>query len=83
MPRPGGLTAKPKDFGKTLRNLVRNLRPWRVLIIVSVVLTVASVIMSLFGPMILGQVTTEAVRSFTETGRRHVPGGYELHFFQY
>lgn len=68
MPRPGGLTAKPKDFGKTLRNLVRNLRPWRVLIIVSVVLTVASVIMSLFGPMILGQVTTEAVRSFTETG---------------
>ena len=68
MPRPMSLATKPKNFGKTVRNLLTNLKPWRVLIIVSMVLTVASVILALFGPMILGQVTTEAVRSYTETG---------------
>ena len=68
MPRPMTLEAKPKNFGKTLRSFLKNLRAWRVLIIVSMVLTVASVIMALFGPLILGQVTTEAVKSFTETG---------------
>lgn len=68
MPRPMSLATKPKNFGKTVRNLLTNLKPWRVLIIASMILTVASVILALFGPMILGQVTTEAVRSYTETG---------------
>ena len=68
MPRPMSVATKPKNFGKTVRNLLTNLKPWRVLIIASMILTVASVILALFGPMILGQVTTEAVRSYTETG---------------
>lgn len=68
MPRPMSLATKPKNFGKTVRNLLTNLKPWRALIIASMILTVASVILALFGPMILGQVTTEAVRSYTETG---------------
>lgn len=61
-------TAKPKNFGKVLKTFLQDLRAWRVLIIASMVLTVISVVLSLFGPMILGQITTEAVNSFSATG---------------
>lgn len=68
MPRMGGEVAKPKNFGKTLKTFLRDLKTWRWMIILSVVMTIASVILSLFGPMILGQITTVAVNSLTETG---------------
>ncbi len=68
MPRMMQETAKPKNFGKVLKTFLRDLKAWRVLIIVSMVLTVISVILSLFGPMILGQITTEAVASVSATG---------------
>lgn len=59
---------KPKAFGKTLKAFLSDLKQWRVLIAISVILTIASVVLALFGPLILGQITTEAVNSFTETG---------------
>ncbi len=59
---------KPKDFGKTFRTFLKDLKQWRILLIVSVVLTIISVVLSLFGPLILGQITTEAVNSFMATG---------------
>lgn len=68
MPRMMQETAKPKNFGKVLKTFLQDLRAWRVLIIASMVLTVISVVLSLFGPMILGQITTEAVNSFSATG---------------
>ncbi len=68
MPRMTQETAKPKNFGKTFRTFLKDLKRWRVLIIVSIILTIVSVILSLFGPLILGQITTEAVTSFTSTG---------------
>lgn len=69
MPRPQMQeTVKPKEFGKVLKRFMGDLKSWRVLLIVSMVLTVISVVLSLFGPLILGQITTEAVRSFTMTG---------------
>ena len=68
MPRPMEMVEKPKNIGKTLRTFLRDLKMWRVLIITSIVLTIASVILSLFGPLILGQITTEAVSSFMATG---------------
>lgn len=61
-------TPKPKNFGKVFRRFVGDLKTWRVLIIASMILTAISVVLSLFGPMILGQITTEAVNSFSETG---------------
>lgn len=61
-------TPKPKNFGKVFKRFVGDLKTWRVLIIVSMILTAISVVLSLFGPMILGQITTEAVNSFSETG---------------
>lgn len=69
MSRPvRGAAEKPKNFGKVLKTFLKDLRAWRVLIIVSMVLTVIAVVLSLFGPMILGQITTEAVNSFSSTG---------------
>lgn len=68
MPRIGQEVAKPKNFGKVLRAFLRDLKSWRVLIILSMVLTVISVVLGLFGPMILGQITTEAVSGFSATG---------------
>lgn len=68
MPRMMQETAKPKNFGKVLKTFLKDLRAWRVLIIASMILTVISVVLSLFGPMILGQITTEAVNSFSATG---------------
>ncbi len=68
MPRmmPEG-QAKPKNLGKVLKTFLRDLKAWRVLIILSMVLTVVAVVLSLFGPMILGQITTEAMNSFVAT----------------
>lgn len=68
MPRMSQGNEKPKNFGKTLRTFLRDLKQWRILIIISVILTIVSVVLSLFGPLILGQITTEAVSSFTATG---------------
>lgn len=68
MPRMSTEVAKPKNFGKTLRRFLQDLKTWRVLLVVSIVLTVISVVLALFGPLILGQITTEAVSSFTTTG---------------
>ncbi len=68
MPRMMQETVQPKNFGKTLRVFLKDLKQWRVLIIVSIVLTIVSVVLSVFGPLILGQVTTEAVNSFMNTG---------------
>ncbi len=68
MPRMSQGAEKPKDFGKTFRTFLRDLKQWRILIIVSVILTIVSTVLSLFGPLILGEITTEAVNSFMSTG---------------
>lgn len=68
MPRMLQEATKPKDFGKVLRTFLKDLKSWRILIIASMILTVISVVLALFGPMLLGQITTEAVTSFSATG---------------
>ncbi len=68
MPRMSVGSEKPKNFGKTLRTFLKDLKTWRILIVVSIVLTIVSVVLALFGPLILGRITTEAVSSFTATG---------------
>ena len=68
MPKLTHAQARPKNFGKTLQNFLRDLKRWRWLIIISIILTIISTVLALFGPMILGQITTEAVASFSATG---------------
>lgn len=52
-----GTGEKAKDFGGSLRRLVRQLRPERTRLVVAVVMGVASVVMAVLGPKILGRAT--------------------------
>jgi len=49
--------AKPKNFGASLRRLIRTLRPERRLIGIVLVLGVVSVVFAVIGPRILGNAT--------------------------
>lgn len=50
---------KPKNFKKTLKDLVRYLKPYKVSIILAFIAAIASSIFSIIGPKILGNATTE------------------------
>ena len=63
MPGPRNAIQKPKNFEKTLKRFIREIKPYRVQVIIAVVLTAASVFLTLFGPMVLGMMTTSATSS--------------------
>ncbi len=67
MPRPM-VDGKPKNFGETLKRFAQNLKVWRVPLIFAVIFMIGSTILSLFGPMLLGEVTTSAVETLTTVG---------------
>ena len=64
-PRPHGPGSrmapgeKAKDFGGTIRKLLHYMGPYRVGLVVAVVLAMASVVFSVVGPKVLGNATTE------------------------
>ena len=70
-------TEKPKDFGAATRKLIQRLRAERGLVAVAIVMTIASVCMSVVLPEILGRATDVIVRGlftgneidFDELGR--------------
>ena len=67
MPRPmGGKHTKPKDAKGSLKIFVKSLRKYRWSIWFSVLLTVASAILGLFIPKILGDMTTFAVVTYPD-----------------
>lgn len=67
MPRPM-VDGKPKNLGATLKRFLSSLRAWRVGLIIAVVFMVGSTVLSLFGPMLLGEVTTSAVNTLSTRG---------------
>ncbi len=69
MPGPKDIaTRKPKNIKITLKKLIKSLKPWYPHIAIALILTIAASVLSIFGPKILGNMTTEAVDSLTETG---------------
>jgi ATP-binding cassette subfamily B protein len=62
---PGGgppgmrMTEKARDFKGTMKKLLKYLRPFRVSIIIVMVLAAISTIFNIFGPKILGKATTK------------------------
>lgn len=56
---------KPKNFKKTLKRFMIEVKPFKVAIIVSIVLSAISVLLTVFGPMILGLITTSATASIS------------------
>ena len=62
MPRPGKMDRvqeKPKNFFGSLLKLFRNLRTWKVLMVISLILAVAGSIFSLIAPNQLSKLTDE------------------------
>ena len=60
MPRPGGHNnpdAKAKDFGKAITRLLKELKPFKTLIIISILLATTSSILAIFTPNILSDLT--------------------------
>lgn len=53
---------------KTFSKLLKSLRPWLIPIIFIIILAIISVVLTIFGPKILGSMTTDAVTSLTTTG---------------
>ena len=60
MPRPHGNTnpdTKAKDFGKAITRLLKELKPYKFLIIISIILATTSSILAIFTPNILSNLT--------------------------
>ncbi len=63
MPGPRRGTEKPKNFKKTLSRFLIEAKPYKKAIISAIILSVVSVLLTVFGPMILGLMTTSATTS--------------------
>ena len=63
MPGPRNVIQKPKNFEKTFKRFMKELGTYKVQIIVTVTFTAISVLLTLFGPMVLGMMTTSATSS--------------------
>ena len=50
MPRPGRKMEKPKDFSKAIKRLILNLKPWKILLSMSLFLAMLSAILALIAP---------------------------------
>lgn len=61
-------TARPKNAKNSVRQLLGSLRTWRAQLIVVIVFAIISVVLTIFGPKILGNMTTDAVTSLASTG---------------
>jgi len=58
MPRPGrNVPEKSKDFFGSMKRLLSNLKPWRVIMILALVLAMVSAILSLIAPNKLSDFT--------------------------
>lgn len=64
MPRGMVATAKPQKLGKSMKQFLKSLRPWRWAIVCAVILAIGATVCSIFGPKILGQMTNSAVEDY-------------------
>ena len=58
----------PRDFKNTLGRFWQSIREWKVKIVVAAVLSLVSTLLMVFGPMILGMMTTSATESLKNRG---------------
>ena len=71
---------KPRNFRKTMRQLLTYLRPFRVSITIVVLFAIGSTAASIFGPRILGNMTNQVVSDLLARvrTRTHVPFHYAM-----
>ena len=65
MPPVRNASLKPKDFEKTIRKLLSYVSVYKTSIIIVIILTIISTILSIVGPKILGEATTEIFTGLT------------------
>lgn len=61
-------TDKPKNIKVSIKIFLKSLKPWRIPIIIACLFAIGSTILSIFGPKILGNMTTDAASSLASTG---------------
>jgi ATP-binding cassette, subfamily B, multidrug efflux pump len=69
----GGTGEKAHNFKATMRNLLRFLRPYRIQIIMVLILSIVSTVFAIFGPKIMGNATTKLFEGAVAK-IMHVPG---------
>ena len=57
---------KPKNMKQTVRRLLTEIKPWRKQLILAVIMATLSVVLTVFGPMVLGMMTTSATASIAK-----------------
>lgn len=64
-----GVSAQgPRDFKNALGRFWQSIREWKIKIVVAAVLSLISTLLMVFGPMILGMMTTSATESLKNQG---------------
>ncbi|MEY8442503.1 ABC transporter ATP-binding protein [Lactobacillaceae bacterium 24-114] len=74
---PRGKAKKAQHFWPTTKRLMAYLKPWSLGVIISIVLAIASVILSILAPKILGEATT-LVYNGVIRGYREIQAGTKL-----
>lgn len=67
MPRIRSAADKPKNIKVAIRQILVALKPWRVPIIFACIFAAGSTVLAIFGPNILGNMTTTAFDSLTSS----------------
>ena len=68
MPRPSDAPAKPRDFNHALKRFLGSIKRWRALLIVTIMLSAIATALTIFGPKLLGNITTIAITSLQDDG---------------
>ncbi len=66
MPRRNSDFSVPKNPAQTIKRFLKEIKPYRKLLVVTIVFSALSVLLTVFGPMILGLMTTSATTSISE-----------------
>ncbi len=75
MPKPRMKADKPKNIKTATLQLIRALKPWRLSVIFACVFAAGSTALAIFGPNILGNMTTDAVNSLTSSPDHQINWG--------
>ncbi|MBR6113409.1 MAG: hypothetical protein IKP79_02735, partial [Bacilli bacterium] len=59
MPRPGQNIEKPKNFFQSIKRLFHNLREYRIILTIILVLSFLSAVFSIVAPNLLSKITDE------------------------
>jgi len=66
MPRPRrGVPEKSKDFAGSMKRLISNLKPWKVLLVLSLILAMTSSVLALISPNKLSDLTDAITKGIT------------------